>query len=149
MGRCFTQQDLTLVLLCNNNKKIAQGNNSMADLILYTLALTLFQIWLLPMAFNLSNSAYLLSNRDEDIETSVTYKRIKRAAANLQETLPIFLTLALMSMIMDIDNTAAASVWLGLRVAHLVCYAAGIAMLRSLSWVASIVALIYMALALL
>jgi len=121
----------------------------MADLILYTLALTLFQIWLLPMAFNLSNSAYLLSNRDEDIETSITYKRIKRAAANLQETLPIFLTLALMSMIMDIDNTAAASVWLGLRVAHLVCYAAGIAMLRSLSWVASIVALIYMALALL
>ena len=88
-------------------------------------------------------------DRDEDIETSVTYKRIKRAAANLQETLPIFLTLALMSMIMDIDNTAAASVWLGLRVAHLVCYAAGIAMLRSLSWVASIVALIYMALALL
>ena len=118
----------------------------MADLILYTLALTLLQVWLLPMAVNLSNSAYLLSNRDEEVETSVTFKRIKRAAANLQETLPIFLTLALMSMMMDIDNTAAASAWLGLRVAHLAFYAFGIAMLRSLSWVASIVALVYMAL---
>lgn len=117
----------------------------MSDLILYALALTLLQIWLLPMAVNLKNSAYLLSNRDEEVETSVTHKRLKRAAANLQETLPIFLTLALMSMMMNIDNTAAATAWLALRVAHLLCYVLGIAALRSLSWVASIVALIYMA----
>jgi|TARA_B110000908_G_C10229205_1_gene439671 uncharacterized MAPEG superfamily protein len=117
----------------------------MNDIILYVLALTLFQIWLLPMAVNLKNSAYLLSNRDEEVETSVTYKRIKRAAANLQETLPIFLTLALLSMIMDIDNTQAATAWLALRLVHLACYSFGFAMLRSLSWVGSVVALVYMA----
>jgi len=121
----------------------------MSDIILYTLALTLFQIWLLPMAFNLKNSAYLLSNRDEQVETSVTYQRIKRAAANLQETLPIFLTLALLSIIMNVDTTAAATAWLALRVIHLACYAFGIALIRSLSWVGSIVALVYMALPLL
>ncbi len=91
----------------------------MSDIILYVLALTLFQVWLLPMAVNLKNSAYLLSNRDEEVETSVTFQRIKRAAANLQETLPIFLTLALLSMIMDVDNTQAATAWLALRVIHL------------------------------
>lgn len=118
----------------------------MSDIILYALALTLFQIWLLPMAVNLKNSAYLLSNRDEEVETSITFQRIKRAAANLQETLPIFLTLALLSMMMDIDNTQAATAWLALRVIHLACYSLGFAMLRSLSWVGSLIALVYMAL---
>ena len=117
----------------------------MSDIILCALALTLFQIWLLPMAVNLKNSDYLLGNRDEEIETSVTYKRIARAAANLQETLPIFLTLTLLSMIMDIDNTQAASAWLALRVIHLGCYTFGLAKLRSLSWVGSLIAMVYMA----
>jgi len=117
----------------------------MSDIILYVLALTLFQIWLLPMAVNLKNSAYLLSNRDEEVETSVTFQRIKRAAANLQETLPIFLTLALLSMFMDVDNTQAATAWLALRVIHLACYSFSFAMFRSLSWVGSVIALIIMA----
>jgi len=117
----------------------------MSDIILYVLALTLFQIWLLPMAVNLKNSAYLLSNRDEEVETSVTFQRIKRAAANLQETLPIFLTLALLSIFMDVDNTQAATAWLALRVIHLACYSFGFAMFRSLSWVGSVIALIIMA----
>ena len=120
----------------------------MSDIILCALALTLFQIWLLPMAVNLKNSAYLLSNRDEEVATSVTFQRIKRAAANLQDTLPIFLTLALLSMIMDVDNTQAATAWLALRVVHLACYSFGFAKLRSLSWVASLVALGAMAMAL-
>ena len=121
----------------------------MSDIILYALALTLFQIWLLPMAVNLKNSGYLLGNRDEEVETSITYQRIARAAANLQETLPIFLTLALLSMMMDIDNTQAASAWLALRLIHLPCYTFGLATLRSLSWVSALIALIYMAMQLL
>ena len=120
----------------------------MSDIILYVLALTLFQIWLLPMALNLKNSAYLLSNRDEQVETSLTFQRVQRASTNLFETLPIFLTLALLSIIMDIDNTQAATAWLALRVVHLACYSFGFAKLRSLSWVASLVALVYMAMAL-
>ena len=117
----------------------------MSDIILYVLALTRFQIWLLPMALNLKNSAYLLSNRDQEVETSVTYQRAKRAAANLHETLPIFVALALLSMVMDIDNTQAATAWLALRVVHVICYTMGFAKLRSLSWVGSVIALIAMA----
>jgi len=63
----------------------------MSDIILYVLALTLFQIWLLPMAVNLKNSAYLLSNRDEEVETSVTFQRIKRAAPIFKKPCPFFL----------------------------------------------------------
>jgi uncharacterized MAPEG superfamily protein len=48
-------------------------------------------------------------------------------------------------MIMDIDNTQAATAWLALRLVHLACYSFGFAMLRSLSWVGSVVALVYMA----
>jgi len=49
-------------------------------------------------------------------------------------------------MIMDVDMTQAATAWLALRVIHLACYSLGFAMLRSLSWVGSVIALIYMAL---
>jgi uncharacterized MAPEG superfamily protein len=48
-------------------------------------------------------------------------------------------------MIMDIDNTQAASAWLALRVIHLGCYTFGLAKLRSLSWVGSLIAMVYMA----
>ena len=48
-------------------------------------------------------------------------------------------------MIMDVDNTQAATAWLALRVIHLACYSFGFAMFRSLSWVGSVIALITMA----
>ena len=35
----------------------------MTTIILYTLALTLLQIWLLPLAINFKNMPYLVSNR--------------------------------------------------------------------------------------
>ena len=39
----------------------------MSDIIIYTLALTLFQIWLLPMLLNLKNSAWLFSSLDDAV----------------------------------------------------------------------------------
>ena len=121
----------------------------MATYIVYALLLAFIQIWLVPAAFNMKNFPWLGSNRDEPMpETSVMAGRAIRAATNLQESLPAFLALALLSMHLSVDLTGLAFWWLILRVAHLVTYIAGIALLRTLSWLGSLVTLIMMALAL-
>ena len=121
----------------------------MATYIVYALVLTIIQIWIVPAALNMKNFSWYTTNRDEPMpETSVMAGRAIRAATNLQESLPAFLALALLSMHLSIDLTGLAFWWLILRVAHLVTYIAGIALLRTLSWLGSLVTLIMMALAL-
>ena len=121
----------------------------MATYIVYALVLTIIQIWVVPAAFNLKNFSWYTTNRDEPMpETSVMAGRAIRAATNLQESLPAFLALALLSMHLSVDLTGLAFWWLILRVAHLITYIAGIALLRTLSWVGSLITLIMMALAL-
>ena len=121
----------------------------MATYIVYALLLTIIQIWIVPAALNMKNFSWYTTNRDEPMpETSVMAGRAIRAATNLQESLPAFLALALLSMHLSIDLTGLAFWWLILRVAHLVTYIAGIALLRTLSWVGSLITLIMMALAL-
>ena len=121
----------------------------MATYIVYALLLTIIQIWVVPAAFNIKNFSWYTTNRDEPMpETSVMAGRAIRAATNLQESLPAFLALAILSMHLSIDLTGLAFWWLILRVAHLVTYIAGIALLRTLSWLGSLVTLIMMALAL-
>ena len=121
----------------------------MATYIVYALLLTIIQIWIVPAALNMKNFSWYTTNRDEPMpETSVMAGRAIRAATNLQESLPAFLALALLSMHLSIDLTGLAFWWLILRVAHLVTYIAGIALLRTLSWLGALVTLIMMALAL-
>ena len=121
----------------------------MATYIVYALLLTIIQIWIVPAAFNIKNFSWYTTNRDEPMpETSVMAGRAIRAATNLQESLPAFLALALLSMHLSVDLTGLAFWWLILRVAHLITYIAGIALLRTLSWLGSLVTLIMMALAL-
>ena len=121
----------------------------MATYIVYALLLTIIQIWVVPAAFNIKNFSWYTTNRDEPMpETSIMAGRANRAATNLQESLPAFLALALLSMHLSVDLTGLAFWWLIFRVAHLITYIAGIALLRTLSWLGSLVALIMMALAL-
>ena len=118
----------------------------MIELILSALLLTLIQSWLIPMFLNLGNLSFLLSNRDEDFEYSAITKRAQRASANLYETLPIFLTLMLLGLILDVDLILSGSVWIALRLLFLMCYLGGIRIVRSGIWVASVVTLIMMGL---
>jgi len=118
----------------------------MIEIILSALLLTLIQSWLIPMLLNLGNLSFLLSNRDEDFQFSTITKRAQRASANLYETLPIFITLMLLGVILDVDLTLSGSVWIALRVLFLMCYLGGIKIVRSGIWVASVIALIMMAL---
>jgi len=118
----------------------------MIEIILSALLRTLIQSWLIPMLLNLGNLSFLLSNRDEDFQFSTITKRAQRASANLYETLPIFITLMLLGVILDVDLTLSGSVWIALRVLFLMCYLGGIKIVRSGIWIASVIALINMAL---
>ena len=122
----------------------------MTTYIIAGLLLAFLQTWLLPASFNMKNFPWLGSNRDEPMphELTVMAGRAMRANTNLQETLPIFLALALLSMQLDIDVTGPAFWWLILRVGHVVTYIAGFARIRTLLWLGSIVCLVMMALAL-
>ena len=121
----------------------------MTYLIVMALLLTLVQISLLPLMFNLSNVGYLLGNRDEANPESVLVSRAKRAANNLLESLPSFLALAILSIVLTVDNSDLMLYWLVLRAAYTVSYLIGIAYLRTLLWLGSLGCLIMMALALL
>ena len=122
----------------------------MSSYIVYALLLALVQIWVVPAAFNMKNFPWLGSNRDEPMpnELSVMGGRASRASINLQESLPAFLALALLSMQLSVDVTGLAFWWLILRVGHLIAYISGIALVRTLLWLGSLVTLIMMALAL-
>ena len=94
----------------------------MTDIILYALVLALFQTWLIPMLLKLNHLPYLLSNRDQAIEVSPMTERAERAATNLQESMPAFLTLCLLAIISSTDLVVLGTAWLLLRVLYLLCY---------------------------
>ena len=122
----------------------------METYIIYALALTLLQLWIIPMALNFKNLSWMMSSRDEDLDTSsnLYLQRVNKSTANLYESLPAFLALALLSLVLGVDTSSAACVWLTARVGHLVFYVAGIGLLRTVSWLISLGALICMACAL-
>lgn len=122
----------------------------MTLLIILALLLALVQFWIAPMVFSLDRLEYLLSNRDQnDPNESLYCARAKRAAANLQESLPAFLTLGVLSMVLQVDNTALMTYWLVLRAAFAATYIAGLIYIRTLFWLGSLACLVMMALALL
>ncbi|MEC7513222.1 MAG: MAPEG family protein [Pseudomonadota bacterium] len=122
----------------------------METYIIYALALTLLQLWIIPMALNFKNLSWMMSSRDQDLDTSsnLYLQRVNKSTANLYESLPAFLALALLSLVLGVDTSSAACVWLIARVGHLVFYVAGIGLLRTASWLISLGALICMACAL-
>ena len=122
----------------------------METYIIYALALTLLQLWIIPMALNFKNLSWMMSSRDQELDTSsnLYLQRVNKSTANLYESLPAFLALALLSLVLGVDTSSAACVWLIARVGHLIFYVAGIGLLRTASWLISLGALVCMACAL-
>ena len=116
----------------------------MIELILYSLLLLIVQI-MAHYALNMKSVPYFLSNRDEEIAYSVATQRIQRAAANLKETLPVFLTLMILGVIENVDLTSLGMYWLILRVAFFLLYAFGIEKIRSVVWIMALIVLVMMA----
>ncbi len=119
----------------------------MLEIILFTGLLMLAHLTL-PSTLALVSGAvdlnYLVGPRDEAIDLGVVGARAKRAAGNLLESLPVFLTLAALSIMMNAQTVELAAIWLGLRIAYLVIYMAGINHVRTLVWFASVICLIMM-----
>tara|TARA_B110000503_G_C7019964_1_gene359347 strand:+ start:391 stop:747 length:357 start_codon:yes stop_codon:yes gene_type:complete len=118
-------------------------------MIIGALALLLVHIWLLPATFSIKHANWLLGARDEPVDFAIHALRAKRAAANYMESLPAFLVLALLAKIDGIDLGSLPLTWLVLRVVYGGLYLAGTPIVRTLVWLASLVVLVMMAIALL
>jgi uncharacterized MAPEG superfamily protein len=118
---------------------------SMSAVIIAALTLALVQIWLLPIVTNIKNAAYLLTSREEDVETTAVYRRVDRAKKNLQESLPVFLALCLLSIQMEVDNLSLATTWLALRVVYVPLYMTGVSYIRSVVWFSATLCMVMMA----
>jgi uncharacterized MAPEG superfamily protein len=91
---------------------------------------------------------YLFSPRDEArVSKSVVAGRLLRALHNLLETYPAFVALVLaLAVTGKVGGIAAtgAIIWLIARIIYVILYAAGVPVLRTLIWLASIIGLVMM-----
>jgi uncharacterized MAPEG superfamily protein len=91
---------------------------------------------------------YAMSSRDEGRQPRSLYAgRTSRALRNLLETYPVFVGLALALVISGKAGgvgEVGAEVYLAARVLYLIVYAAGVSVVRTLLWAASILGLIMM-----
>jgi Predicted membrane protein len=85
-----------------------------------------------------------MSARDDGVEESVLLQRAHRASKNLQESLPVFMALVLLAMVMKVDVSMYACWWLILRVAHGGTYLVGVPYIRTIAFIGSIYCLIMM-----
>lgn len=75
--------------------------------------------------------------------------RMSSASDNLRQSLPVFMTFAVLSVVMGTDNLLLAKIWFGLRIGYLIGAAINlykIPMIRPLVWLPSIVVLVMMGL---
>lgn len=114
----------------------------------WSVALLLLQIVLQAGTSADLGPKYLFSPRDEGrASSSIVSQRLKRALDNLLESYPAFVALALALTITGKGGgIAATGAWLYLlaRVVYVALYAAGVPVIRTFVWLASIVGLVMM-----
>ena len=80
--------------------------------------------------------------RDNLPEPTSELSRSRRALANLQETLPIFLALAILSIVFDEQgwlSLLGAGAYFVARIAHLICYMKALSPWRSIFFLISLI----------
>ena len=73
--------------------------------------------------------------------------RMTLASNNLRQSLPVFFTFAILSVVLEVDNLMLAQSWFGLRVAYLVGAIFNLyrfKMIRPVIWLPSIIVLVCM-----
>jgi uncharacterized MAPEG superfamily protein len=116
-------------------------------LLAWTLLLTLIQV-LVTSAFRTRETGlnYNAGPRDDaGPPVGVVTGRMRRAQANLYETLPLFTAAVLLAHVAGREGALTLTgCWLYLlgRIAYVPLYAIGIPMVRSLVWVASLIGLL-------
>ena len=122
---------------------------SLTTIILLALALYMVQIFLQETSRFGFDLWGIVGNRDKLPEMSVIAGRLERAKNNMLESLPIFLALALLTLVKGGDTreaTHGALIFLIARVVYVPAYVSGIPMLRSLVWLVGVASLVMMAL---
>jgi uncharacterized MAPEG superfamily protein len=112
----------------------------------WSLVLAVIQIMLPAMCRNRETGvAYNASARDEPgPPVGVVTGRLRRAQANLFETLPLFIAAILIAHVAGREGTltaVGASLFLAARVIYVPLYALGVPYLRSAVWLASMAGL--------
>ena len=103
----------------------------------------------LVMSFSLHKVPFIqwtYTGGDISAKTALS-ERMTLAGDNLRQSLPVFLVLAVLSVIMDIDNLILAQSWLGLRVIYLLGAIVDLyrfKMIRPIIWLPSIIVLVCM-----
>lgn len=92
-------------------------------------------------------------SRDDDPEPLVTQARAQRAVRNMQESLPAFLALSLLALILTDTNMdqaiLGAQLFVVARAVYLPLYVFAVPFLRSMVWTVGFIGLVLMMLALL
>jgi uncharacterized MAPEG superfamily protein len=114
----------------------------------WSVVLLLLQVFAQAFATYDLGPTYLAGPRDEGrISRSVIAGRLSRALRNLLETYPAFIALALALVVTGKAGGMAetgAWIWLIARAVYVILYAAGIPVLRTVAWLASIAGLVLM-----
>ncbi len=124
-------------------------------LLIILLVLALFYVQTMLPGFFLTaqvGSKAQMGGRDNLPEPTQELARSRRALANMQESLPIFLTLAILSVVLGEDgwlSILGGVVYLVGRIAHVYCYMNALAPWRSISYVLGLIGMLLIALPLL
>ena len=114
----------------------------------WSVVLLLLQVIVQATASSDLGPKYLFSPRDEGrVSRSVVAGRLLLALKNLLETYPAFVALALALVVTGKAGGIGATgawLWLAARVVYVVLYAAGVPVLRTFVWTASILGLVLM-----
>lgn len=114
----------------------------------WSAALLLVQVIAQASAIGDLGPKYLFSSRDETrVSRSVVAGRLLRALHNLLETYPAFIALVVALAFTGKTGGLAATgavLWLICRVLYAIVYAAGIPVIRTFIWFASIIGLVLM-----
>jgi uncharacterized MAPEG superfamily protein len=114
----------------------------MVTCILIVLAIYLLSIFA-PTIANMPSTSLskLMGPRDDAAEPGVVVARLNRALNNLKESLPLFIPLSLLALIVkDVNMSQAvlgAQIFAGARLIYIPVYAAGIPGLRTAIWMIS------------
>jgi uncharacterized MAPEG superfamily protein len=120
----------------------------MTNLIICAVMFYILHLFLV-MSFSLHKVPFIqwtYTGGDISAKTALS-ERMALAGDNLRQSLPVFLVLAVLSVIMDIDNLMLAQSWLGLRVLYLLGAIRDLyrfKMIRPIIWLPSIIVLVFM-----
>ena len=120
----------------------------MTNLIICVVMFYILHLFLV-MSFSLHKVPFVqwtYTGGDLSAKTALS-ERMASAGDNLRQSLPIFMVLAVLSVILEVDNLMLAQTWLGLRVLYLLGAMADLyrfRMIRPIIWLPSIIVLVCM-----